>query len=164
MNGLFVADATAMAALGARLYDAVGRVRTAGSGDRAIVIDLSGDLGAGKTTLARGYLRAMGIRGAVRSPTYTLVEPYEVDGETVWHLDLYRVADPDELEYLGLRDMMAPGCVLLVEWPERGRAFLPVATLALSIDHDGDGRRVSIWAGNPTGVAILVALSEAGFA
>ena len=144
---LEIADDAAMRALGAAL------ARTLPPG--GLVIHLQGDLGAGKTTLARGLLRALGVSGHVRSPTYTLVEPYEVPGRTLAHLDLYRLADPEELEWLGLRDLLADDAVLLVEWPERGQGFLPPADLLVAIEHNDDGRRVRLRAGSPVGERLL---------
>lgn len=120
---------------GARLADAV---------EGALTIHLLGDLGAGKTTLVRGFLRRAGHRGAVKSPTYTLIEPYEVAGRKVYHLDLYRVADPDELEYLGLREMLAEDAVLLIEWPQRGEGWLPAPDLTVSIAHREGAREVAL--------------------
>lgn len=108
-----------------------------------LLIFLEGDLGAGKTTMARGFLRGLGHRGAVKSPTYTLVEPYEVEGRRVYHLDLYRVADPAELEYLGLREMLAEDAILLVEWPERAAGWLPPPGLRIRIAQSPGGRRVT---------------------
>lgn len=119
------------------------------------LIFLEGELGAGKTTLARGFVRALGHRGAVKSPTYTLVEPYEIGGIRVYHLDLYRVADPDELEYLGLREMLAEPALILVEWPERGAGWLPPPDLRLRILHRPSGRRVAFEAVNAGGRQIL---------
>jgi tRNA threonylcarbamoyladenosine biosynthesis protein TsaE len=111
---------------------------------RPFVVYLEGDLGAGKTTLVRGFLRALGHSGAVRSPTFTLLEPYELASGPVFHLDLYRLADPDELAYLGLRDLVGGKSVLLVEWPERGEGELPVPDLQIVIEHLADGRRVRL--------------------
>lgn len=96
-------------------------------------IYLHGDLGVGKTALVRAYLRALGFQGAVRSPSYTLVEPYEMADRAVIHMDLYRLADPEELEFLGLRDYLESATQWLVEWPERGLGFLPEADLVLNI-------------------------------
>ena len=136
MKGLqrVLADAQAMEALGAQLARSI----TPG------IITLSGALGTGKTTLARGFIHALGHTGKVRSPTYTLVEPYLFDDCAVYHLDLYRLADPEELEWLGLRDMLAERALLLVEWPERGSGFLPAADLAIDIDYSGNGREASL--------------------
>ena len=112
---------------------------------------LQGDLGTGKTTLVRGFLRGLGYRGKVKSPTYTLLEPYELDDRVCYHFDLYRLADPEELEYLGLVDLLDSRAILLVEWPERGADRLPPADLLLRFEHAGDARRLS-----------LSGLSEAG--
>lgn len=106
------------------------------------VVYLHGDLGAGKTTLVRGTLRALGYEGAVRSPTYTLLERYELDGLVIVHFDLYRLADPEELHALGLRELLEEAAMLFFEWPERGEGLLPPATLTLRFDLEGDGRRV----------------------
>jgi len=108
-----------------------------------VVVHLEGPLGAGKTTLARGLLRGLGHDGRVRSPTFTLLEPYELAGCNVIHLDLYRLADPAELDYLGLVDMLAPGSLVLVEWAERGGDRLPKADLRIRLDYDGDSRRAA---------------------
>ena len=107
-----------------------------------IVIFLSGELGAGKTTLVAGLLRAVGVLGPIRSPTYTLIEPYELATLDVYHLDLYRLGDARELEMLALRDLLQPGAVLLVEWAERAEGALPAPDLVLSLcypDADDSG-------------------------
>ena len=106
------------------------------------VVYLYGDLGAGKTTLVRGTLRALGYEGAVRSPTYTLLERYELGGKVIVHFDLYRLADPEELHALGLRELLEEAAMLFFEWPERGEGLLPPATLTLRFDLEGEGRRV----------------------
>ena len=128
--------------------------------DAGCVIFLHGDLGAGKTTLVRGFLRQKGWEGPVRSPTYTLVEPYPVDGSTVYHLDLYRLGDPEELEYLGLRDFLNDSSMILVEWPERGAGWLPEPDLVLDIGHLTEGREVIFTANTPGGKTILNRLIE----
>ncbi len=123
------------------------------------VIYLYGDLGAGKTTLVRGFLRGLGYQGAVKSPTYTLMEPYEVGGRPLYHLDLYRLGDPGELEYLGIRDLLGQGAVLLVEWPERGRGELPQPDLLVDIEYQTRGRRLRLTAPTDRGRKLLEILS-----
>ena len=104
------------------------------------VVDLRGELGAGKTTLVRGYLRALGYEGSVKSPTYTLVEPYEIDSFSIAHLDLYRVTDPVELEYIGLEDVLRDVSLTFIEWPERGEGFLPAPDLIIDLEIQGTDR------------------------
>jgi tRNA threonylcarbamoyladenosine biosynthesis protein TsaE len=112
--------------------------------DALIVVYLGGDLGAGKTTLARGFLRAVGISGTVHSPTYTLLETYEAETITVVHLDLYRLRDPGELEPLGLRDFARPGYLWLIEWAERGGGELPPADLEVQLTADPKAHRIEM--------------------
>ena len=120
--------------------ETLGRVLALSRPARAVV-HLHGDLGAGKSTLARALLRVLGVRGAIRSPTYTLVERYPLgDGNEAFHLDLYRIADACELEFLGLDP--GEGALWLVEWPERGGVGLPPADLRLALAIEGDGRSV----------------------
>ncbi|AGY91564.1 hypothetical protein SPICUR_02770 [Spiribacter curvatus] len=119
--------------------EALGAVLQAYRPERGCV-HLIGDLGAGKTTLMRGFLRAAGHPGAVRSPTYTLVEPYAFGSRWVYHLDLYRLADPEELEFIGLRELVDTG-LLLVEWPLRGEGVLPAPDLSVRLEAMGAGRQ-----------------------
>lgn len=137
MTTLALPSAGSTAALGA----AIAAGLAAGRGG---VVELRGPLGAGKTTLARGLLRALGVAGAIRSPTYTLLEPYELEGRTIVHLDLYRLNDERELEPLGLRDYPAERCWWLVEWPERAGGRLPPAELVVTLSHDGPARRAGL--------------------
>lgn len=106
------------------------------------MIWLSGELGVGKTTLARGVLRGLGFNGSVKSPTYTLIEPYEFSGIFVYHLDFYRIESPEELEYLGLDDLLADRAIKLVEWPERAGSRLPAPDRHLVIRPQRDGRTI----------------------
>jgi len=105
---------------------------------------LHGDLGAGKTTLSRGILRAFGHQGAVKSPTYTLLEPYEVAGLRVLHVDLYRIARADELAFVGLDDLLAEPGVRLIEWPERAADVLPPADISVTLTIEDDHRRAEV--------------------
>gem|GEM_PF-180136 len=105
---------------------------------------LQGDLGTGKTTLVRGILRGLGYAGPVRSPTYTLLEPYKLGTMCLYHLDLYRLGDPEELEYLGLRDLLDGRNLLLVEWPERGWSVLPAPDLTIRIEHANEARSLDL--------------------
>lgn len=150
MSGGHLPDADATGRLG----EALARSRPAQA-----VVHLHGDLGAGKSTLARALLRALGVQGAIRSPTYSLVERYPLDdGEEAWHLDLYRIADAGELEFLGLDG--APASLWLVEWPERGSGALPAPDLEVWLALDGSGRRAELRAVSAAGEAWLERLES----
>lgn len=152
-----LADAAATEGLGAAL---AGPLARAGA-TKACILHLEGPLGAGKTTLARGLLRGLGHSGRVRSPTFTLLEPYELAHCGVTHLDLYRLADPGELDFLGLADLLGPGNLLLVEWPERGGDRVPPADLKIALDYQGSGRVAICTASSAAGIGVLGALEVA---
>lgn len=154
-----LADETATLAFGQRLAlasaDEEGRLRGG-------VFYLRGDLGAGKTTLTRGLLRGYGYEGAVKSPTYTLVEPYELPGGQFYHFDLYRLADPEEMDYLGVEDYFRPDSLCVVEWPEQGAGFLAEADLLITLDYAGAGRELHCEALSAAGQDVLQRLSAGG--
>ncbi|WP_036140178.1 tRNA (adenosine(37)-N6)-threonylcarbamoyltransferase complex ATPase subunit type 1 TsaE [Luteibacter sp. 9135] len=136
---------------------AFGREMAAGL-DGGLVVFLHGDLGAGKTTFARAFLRALGVGERVKSPTYSLVEGYDIGDRRAFHLDLYRIADPGELEWLGLDSLAEPGAIVLVEWPERGAGALPTVDLELHFRHRDGGRAVRLEARTVSGQRVLAAL------
>lgn len=113
------------------------------------VLYLCGELGAGKTTFARALLQALGAGERIKSPTYSLLERYRANGHDAFHLDLYRIAAPDELEYLGLDELRDPQAIVLVEWPERGTGALPAADLELLLEHAGQARTARLCASSP---------------
>jgi tRNA threonylcarbamoyladenosine biosynthesis protein TsaE len=155
-RSLVLPGEAASEALGTALAQALPTRPTA-----ALVLALEGELGAGKTTVARALLRALGETGPVRSPSYTLLEPYELAGWRVRHLDLYRLVDPEEVQALGLREELQPGTLWLVEWPERGAGQLPPADLWLRLqEQDADaGRRATLEARTGQGAAWLARLN-----
>ncbi len=146
---LFLSDSDATDMLGRAL---------ASSRPASAVVHLQGDLGAGKSTLARALLRALGVQGAIRSPTYTLVERYPLDDGEAWHLDLYRIGDAGELDFLGLDEGSAT--LWLVEWPERGGAGLPACDLRVRLAVDGIGRSARLEALSGPGRDWLARLAE----
>lgn len=152
VSEFLLADADATEALGARLA-------TCCRG--GLLVFLHGELGAGKTTLVRGLVHALGHAGAVKSPTYTLVESYRLPTLEVHHLDLYRLADAEELEWLGFRDLLAGEALCLIEWPERGAGVLPAADLHLTLSYHGAARRLAITAPTTPGRRVLQCLQEA---
>jgi len=148
---LSVRSEAAMVAFGERLGRCIGKG----------VIFLEGQLGAGKTTLCRGVLRSYGYLGAVKSPTYTLVEPYQFSGHIIYHFDLYRLNDPEELEFMGIRDYFDADNLCIVEWPEQGEGFLPQADIQIAIGVEADGRKLSIMVQTRAGADVLDKLKNA---
>ena len=145
----FLPDEAATVALAARLAQAL---------DEGQVFYLHGPLGAGKTSFARALLTALGVGERVKSPTYSLIENYMARGRPAWHLDLYRIADPSELEWLGLDALAEPAALVLVEWPERGAGALPAADLELRLDYAADGRHALLRAFTGRGERLLARL------
>jgi tRNA threonylcarbamoyladenosine biosynthesis protein TsaE len=139
-----------MKALGAKLIQAC---------ESGGVITLEGDLGTGKTTIVRGALEACGITTGVRSPTYTLIENYELDNLSVAHFDLYRLADAEELEYLGYRDYLNSRTLCLIEWPQRAEELLQSAGLQLTLEYHEGCRRIDAKSTNPWGEQIIRAIN-----
>ncbi len=151
MSSFAIADDRAMRDFGARL---------AAASPAEGVLYLIGELGAGKTTLVRGFLQGLGHQGAVKSPTYTLVEQYQVAQRNIHHLDLYRLADPEELEFLGLRDWLQEKALLLIEWPQMAQGVVPRADLVVNIDYDGPARVIHLEALSAQGEGIVSALAS----
>ncbi|KAB0484437.1 tRNA threonylcarbamoyladenosine biosynthesis protein TsaE [Pseudomonas reinekei] len=147
---LYLADEEAMTAFGARIAQT-----TQGHG----LIFLEGNLGMGKTTLSRGIIRGLGHVGAVKSPTFTLVEPYEIGDIRAFHFDLYRLVDPEELEFLGIRDYFEDDALCLIEWPDKGAGFLPKPDLTITISPQDSGRSLKILSQGSRGEAWCAALA-----
>jgi tRNA threonylcarbamoyladenosine biosynthesis protein TsaE len=145
-----VASVAEMEALGAKLATQVGNVR---------LVSIHGPLGAGKTTLVRGMLRGLGHADAVKSPTFTLVEPYIFGNLHFYHFDLYRLNDPGELEFLGMRDYLDGKGVCVVEWAERAQGVLPSPDVDIMIEPTETGRMVRIMTFTPQGDVLLKALT-----
>jgi tRNA threonylcarbamoyladenosine biosynthesis protein TsaE len=120
-----------------------------------IIIFLDGPLGAGKTTFARGFLRGLGYQGKVKSPTYTLVEPYHLAEKIIFHFDLYRLIHASELEQIGIRDYFMHDSICLIEWPEKGSPLLPNADLVFHIVFHKEQREIKIEARSEKGSEIL---------
>jgi tRNA threonylcarbamoyladenosine biosynthesis protein TsaE len=150
----FLADESATIAIGNKLADIVKKELKQG-----IVVYLYGDLGAGKTTLTRGFVQGMGHVGHVKSPTYTLVEPYDLQDWQVYHFDLYRLSDPEELEYMGIRDYFSHNCCCFIEWPEKGEGMIKEPDLRIDLAYSEEQRTINVQAKTALGEQIVNALS-----
>ena len=147
----YIPDESTMLRFGKKLAENILQVQA----NRAVILYFNGDLGAGKTTLTRGMVQGLGHQGKVKSPTYTLVEEYNIAGKMIYHFDLYRLADPEELEFMGIRDYFTKDCICLIEWPEKGEGLLPPADLSVNIDYYDDARNITLIAQTTLGEQIL---------
>jgi len=137
---ILLEDEQKMQAFGEKIAQVIGQINA------PLLILLNGDLGAGKTTLSRGILNGLGHRGSVKSPTYTLVEPYDLEIGKVFHFDLYRLVDPEELYDIGFNDYLTESQLCMIEWPDKGGSLLPKADMSLQINSNGTGRQVILTA------------------
>ncbi|MFY1026797.1 tRNA (adenosine(37)-N6)-threonylcarbamoyltransferase complex ATPase subunit type 1 TsaE [Actinobacillus seminis] len=147
----FIPDEISMCRFGALLMQALLNVPT----EKGIVIYLNGDLGAGKTTLARGMIQSLEYSGKVKSPTYTLVEEYHLNGKQIYHFDLYRLSDPEELEFMGIRDYFNTDSICLIEWSEKGTGLLPNPDLLVNIDYNDHTRIINLVACSSQGEQLI---------
>ena len=139
---------------GAQLATAISKI------DTPLLFLLNGDLGAGKTTISRGILQGLGHQGSVKSPTYTLVEPYELDIGMVYHFDLYRLIDPDELEHIGFSDYLSEAKLCIIEWPENGGSYIPQADISIDIKLHESGRQVTLGSSTESGKQCINLLQQ----
>jgi len=152
----FLPDEAATIAIGSGLAE----VMKSSTVQQSLVVYLNGDLGAGKTTLTRGFVRGMGHVGNVKSPTYTLVEPYELANWRIFHFDLYRLADAEELEYMGIRDYFNNDCCCFIEWPEKGTGLLAKADLIINIVYQDEQRIIELQAESDHGEQVMIELAQ----
>jgi len=150
------------ASIAAAITAVLAQQRATEMPDQALLIALQGDLGVGKTTLSRGILTGLGHIGPVKSPTYTLVEPYELSLGTVCHFDFYRLIDAEELEYMGFQDYLVGSRLCLIEWPERGAGFMPEADILIEIIQQGDGRLLTLGGASERAARIISQLDSEG--
>lgn len=147
-----LADETATLHLGCQIAQACPQ--------HQLTIHLQGDLGAGKTTLCRGLLKELGYQGNVKSPTYTLIEQYDLKNRPVFHFDLYRLTNPEELDYIGLDDYMGAKSLCLIEWPQQGGDYLPSPDIIINLYYDKAHRQATILAYSAAGAALCTALDK----
>jgi tRNA threonylcarbamoyladenosine biosynthesis protein TsaE len=155
MNVLRLISAEQTAAVGGVLAKVISELKP-----ESVCICLEGDLGAGKTTFARGFLRGCGYQGRVPSPTYTLVEPYDCDLYQVFHMDLYRLQDGAELEFLGISEMTEAGSLLLIEWPQRAGGLLPAKDLEVELKVISEGRELILHHHSPAGAKLAAEFAQ----
>src|SRR3990167_2531301 len=147
MFDYFLPDEQATLTVGASLAAAIQQP--------GIVIFLLGPLGAGKTTFSRGFLRGLGYQGKVKSPTYTLVEPYQAGFHKVYHFDFYRLNDPEELIHIGIQDYFSSTTICLIEWPDKGSGFLPLPDIICRLEVANSGRQLQLGPGSLLGEGVL---------
>tara|TARA_B100000809_G_scaffold68774_1_gene65995 strand:- start:537 stop:1025 length:489 start_codon:yes stop_codon:yes gene_type:complete len=152
----FLPDEMATIAIGSGLAEVLKNVPV----QQTLVVYLNGDLGAGKTTLTRGFVRGMGHVGNVKSPTYTIVEPYELANWRIFHFDLYRLTDAEELEYMGIRDYFNSDCCCFIEWPEKGTGLLAKADLIINIAYQDEQRVIELQAESVHGEHVMTELAQ----
>lgn len=150
----YISDENAMCDFGKKLINAICQL----THNKGITLYLNGELGAGKTTLSRGMIQALGYQGKVKSPTYTLVEEYHIAGKTIYHFDLYRLADPEELEFMGIRDYFAENTICLIEWAEKGAGLLASPDLLVNIHYAENARNIELIAKSKSGRDIIAHL------
>ncbi|ARU64696.1 tRNA (adenosine(37)-N6)-threonylcarbamoyltransferase complex ATPase subunit type 1 TsaE [Histophilus somni] len=136
----YIPDEYTMCQFGKKLIHSIAQIKS----NKGITLYLQGDLGAGKTTLSRGMIQGIGHTGNVKSPTYTLVEEYHLGEKDIYHFDLYRLSDPEELEFMGIRDYFNERSICLIEWAEKGQGILPEPDLIVHINYFDDARSIEL--------------------
>ncbi|PJG86259.1 tRNA (adenosine(37)-N6)-threonylcarbamoyltransferase complex ATPase subunit type 1 TsaE [Conservatibacter flavescens] len=152
----YIVDENAMCHFGQQLIKHIDSLNTL----NGVVLYLNGELGAGKTTLSRGMIQGLGYHGNVKSPTYTLVEEYHLANKTIYHFDLYRLSDPEELEFMGIRDYFAHNTICLLEWAEKGQGLLPPPDLFINITYAQEARDIQLIANSSQGEQIIQRLKQ----
>lgn len=153
-------DEASTIAIGGNIAKVLLNKNTEISSQESLTVFLNGDLGVGKTTLTRGFVRGMGHQGNVKSPTYTLVEPYELPPWQIYHFDLYRLSDPEELEYMGIRDYFSDNCCCFIEWPEKGEGLLANADITINMCYQEEQRIINLQACSIRGEVVLKQLEQ----